>query len=154
MLLLAASYYFYMSWKAEYVILILFSTTIDFFLARRMGQLDTQAERRPYLILSLCSNMSILFAFKYFNFFNDSARAFFDSINIFYNVPAFDVLLPVGISFYTFQTASYSIDVFRGVKKPETHFGIFALYISFFPAARRWPNRALNAFITTIPSAI
>ena len=132
-LLLAASYYFYACWKAEYLVLIIASTLIDYAAGLRMGKHATRKGRRPYLILSLCSNLGILFAFKYFNFFNDSARALFDQFNLFYDVPAFDVLLPVGISFYTFQTLAYSIDVYRGKQQPERHLGIFALYVSFFP---------------------
>lgn len=131
MLLLAASYYFYMCWKAEYAILILASTIVDYWAALRMQKY--RSNRRFYLGISLLSNLGMLFGFKYFNFFNESARAAFDQFNIFYNVPAFDVLLPVGISFYTFQTLSYTIDVYRGKQEAERHFGIFALYVSFFP---------------------
>lgn len=133
MLLLAASYYFYMSWKPEYALLIMFSTVIDYFAGIQMGKTETRAKRRKYLILSLCTNLGLLFAFKYFNFFSDSVRVALNQFNIFYDSPTFNLLLPVGISFYTFQTLSYSIDVYRGRQKPETHFGIFALYVSFFP---------------------
>lgn len=144
-LLLAASYYFYMSWKAEYIFLILLSTGIDYWAGLQMGKRAERTARRPFLILSLCSNLGILFAFKYFNFFNDSTRALFDGLNIFYDVPAFNVLLPVGISFYTFQTLSYSIDVFRGRQEPERHLGIFALYVAFFPQLVAGPiERSLN----------
>jgi len=132
-LLLAASYYFYAAWKLEYVLLLLISTTVDYFAGLRMGQLAQRSRRTKYLLLSLATNLGLLFAFKYFNFFNDSLRDLFDVFNIFYDVPAFDVLLPVGISFYTFQTLSYTIDVYRGKMQPERHFGIFALYVSFFP---------------------
>ena len=131
--LLLASYYFYMSWKAEYLILILVSTGIDYFAALRMSAVSEKSKKKKYLFMSLLSNLGILFGFKYFNFFSDSLRAVFDQFNIFYDVPAFDVLLPVGISFYTFQTLSYSIDVYRGDKEPEKHLGKFALYVAFFP---------------------
>jgi alginate O-acetyltransferase complex protein AlgI len=132
-LLLGASYYFYMCWKPEYVLLIIASTLIDYYAGIRMGKIAQKKKRKIYLILSLVTNIGLLFSFKYFNFFNDSARSFFDGINIFYGVPALDILLPIGISFYTFQTLSYSIDVYRGTRKPETHVGIFAVYVSFFP---------------------
>jgi len=132
-LLLAASYYFYMCWKAEYVVLILVSTLIDYWAALRMGKTDKKPGRRKYLILSLVANLGLLFSFKYFNFFNESFRSLCDSVNIFYGVSTLDVLLPVGISFYTFQTLSYTIDVYRGARQPERHFGIFAVYVSFFP---------------------
>lgn len=132
-LLLAGSYYFYMSWKAEYIILIIVSTIIDYWAGIMMGKRPEKKKRKKYLILSLISNLGILFSFKYFNFFSESVTGFLNSINIFYDSPVFNVLLPVGISFYTFQTLSYSIDIYRGKKEPEKHFGIFALYVSFFP---------------------
>ncbi|MBI4558138.1 MAG: MBOAT family protein [Candidatus Hydrogenedentes bacterium] len=132
-MLLVASYYFYMCWRAEYALLILFSTTIDYFVGRMMGRIAVQSKRRNWLALSLVTNFGLLFGFKYFNFFNDSFRELFNRFNLFYDVPAFQVLLPVGISFYTFQAVSYTVDVYRGVKEPEPHFGIFALYVAFFP---------------------
>ena len=133
MLLLVASYYFYMCWKAEYLLLILVSTSIDYFAAIQMSKQTVQSKRKLYLILSLFVNLGLLFGFKYFNFFNDSLRTIFDQFNVFYDVPLFKVLLPVGISFYTFQTLSYTIDVYRKKRKPEKHLGIFALYVAFFP---------------------
>lgn len=133
MLLLVASYYFYMCWKAEYLLLILVSTVVDYFVAIQMSKQTVQSKRKLYLILSLVVNLGLLFGFKYFNFFNDSLRTVFDHFNIFYNVRAFKVLLPVGISFYTFQTLSYTIDVYRKKREPEKHLGIFALYVAFFP---------------------
>jgi alginate O-acetyltransferase complex protein AlgI len=132
-LLLTASYYFYMCWKAEYAVLLLVSTVVDYWAALRMGRSDHRRGRRKYLIVSLISNLGLLFSFKYLNFFNESSRTLFDSLNIFYGVPTFDILLPIGISFYTFQTLSYTIDVYRGDRSPERHFGIFAVYVSFFP---------------------
>lgn len=132
-LLLSASYYFYACWKAEYLLLIIFSTTIDYWAGLRMGRFETKEKRRPYLLFSLITNLGTLFAFKYFNFFNESTRALFNQFNLLFDVPAFNVLLPVGISFYTFQTLAYSIDVYRGIQKPERHLGIFALYVTFFP---------------------
>jgi D-alanyl-lipoteichoic acid acyltransferase DltB (MBOAT superfamily) len=98
-----------------------------------MGRTATKKKRRKFLILSLMTNLGLLFAFKYFNFFSDSAREFFNQFNIFYDMPVFNVLLPVGISFYTFQTLSYTIDIYMGKRGAERHFGIFALYVSFFP---------------------
>ncbi len=132
-LLLAASYYFYMVWRVEYIFLILFSTLIDYWAGLQMGRRDTRRKRLPFLLMSLCSNLGLLGFFKYYYFVNDSIRwslALFDSG---YNYPVFDLLLPVGISFYTFQTLSYSIEVYWGTQKPEKHLGNFALYVSFFP---------------------
>ncbi len=132
-LLLCASYYFYMCWRVDYIVLIITSTLIDYFVGIQMGKAKSKAKRKKYLIISLFTNLGLLFSFKYFNFFNDSLRYIFNRYNIFYDVPAFKVLLPVGISFYTFQTLSYSIDVYRGLQKPEKRLGVFALYVAFFP---------------------
>ena len=132
-LLLAASYYFYMCWKIEYIFLIVASTLIDYYCGLQMEIRSEKSKRKKFLYLSLFVNLGILFAFKYFNFFNDSLRELFNSLNRMYEVPFFDVLLPVGISFYTFQTLSYSIDVYRGEKKAEKHLGYFALYVTYFP---------------------
>lgn len=132
-LLLAASYYFYMCWKPEYIVLILASTVIDYFSAKGIARSADKLHKKLYLSLSMATNLGILFFFKYFSFLNENARAVFDSLNIFYGVPMYDILLPVGISFYTFQTMSYTIDVYRGTTKVEHHFGKFAVFVSFFP---------------------
>ncbi len=132
-MLLAASYYFYMSWKVEYVFLIVFSTLIDYISGRQMDKLRDRKLRRMLLILSLISHLGLLFAFKYFNFVGSNVNLLFQKFNIFSEIPLMNVLLPVGISFYTFQTLSYSIDVYYGRQKAEKHFGYFALYVSFFP---------------------
>lgn len=131
--LLLASYYFYMSWNPAYIVLILISTLVDYFAAIKMSEQDNINKRKIYLFFSLFANLGLLFIFKYFNFFNDSVRLLFQSLGVNYGVPSLSLLLPVGISFYTFQTLSYTIDVYRGVTKPERHFGIFAVYVSFFP---------------------
>ena len=131
--LLLASYYFYMSWKPEYAFLIVASTAIDYYSGMRMSAIADKKKRKPFLMLSIFTNLGLLLLFKYFNFFNESTRAVFDSFNIFYNVPEFNLFLPVGISFYTFQTLSYSIDIYRGNSKAEKHFGTFALFVSYWP---------------------
>ncbi len=132
-MLLAASYYFYMCWKVEYILLIILSTVVDYIASRRMATLEDNGQRKRWLYLSLFTNLGILFGFKYFNFVGDNINALFDRFNVFYDVPAFEYLLPVGISFYTFQTLSYTIDVYQRKIEPEKHFGLFALYVSFFP---------------------
>lgn len=145
LLLLCASYYFYMSWKAEYGILLIISTLITYSSGLMMGKTSDESKRKKYLLLSLFGNLGLLFAFKYVNFFNDSIRTVLNSVNIFFSVPAFDILLPVGISFYIFKSLSYSLDVYRGVIEPEKHPGIFALYVSFFPQLLAGPiERAGN----------
>jgi alginate O-acetyltransferase complex protein AlgI len=133
--LLLASYYFYASWKPAYTIILMVSTLVDYFSSRAMGKFgdEEKNKRKPYLFISLLSNLSILLLFKYYNFFNDSAAGVASALNMTYAMPAFQLLLPMGISFYTFQTMSYSIDVYHGRIKPERHLGIFALFVTFFP---------------------
>lgn len=132
-LLLISSYYFYMSWKAEYILLIMFSTLVDYYLGLRIHYSETQRTKKLFLILSIILNIGLLFAFKYFNFFSDSIREILQIFSIQLNPITLKVLLPIGISFYTFQSLSYTIDIYREKIKPTRHLGIFALYISFFP---------------------
>lgn len=144
-LLLVASYYFYMAWKPVYILLIVLSTIIDYYCGLKMGSLTEKKQRRPYLYISLISNLGILFSFKYFGFFNNSLQDLFAVFDIAYHGPTFELLLPMGISFYTFQTLSYSVDIYHGNLKPEKHFGIFALFVSFFPQLVAGPiERASN----------
>ena len=127
-LLLSASYFFYMYWKWEYIILIILSTLVDYYSGIQMSKKDNKKERLPYLLLSLVFNLGLLFTFKYLDFFTDSINAIAQT-----DIPEAQLLLPMGISFYTFQTLSYSINIYRGIDKCETHLGKFALYVSFFP---------------------
>lgn len=149
-LLLIASYYFYMCWKVEYVVLIIISTLIDYYVAKRMCKIQIQSKKKKWLYASIISNLGILFGFKYFDFLNENIQILFNNFNIFYNLPAFELLLPVGISFYTFQTLSYTIDVYNGKIKAQKHLGIFAVFVSFFPQLVAGPiersNRLLPQF--------
>lgn len=135
LLLLVASYTFYMFWRVDYALILIFSTIVDYICGRMMGRVPEgmQEKRKPWLWLSLLSNLGILFAFKYFNFFSSAAEDLALLLDMEYASPVFEFLLPMGISFYTFQTMSYSIDVYYGRIAPEKHFGVFALFVSFFP---------------------
>ena len=132
LLLLAGSYFFYMSWEPAYVVLILTTTLVAYWAGLRMGQTEDQARRRFYVKTSVIVSLGILFLFKYFIFFNGSLRDLWGWFGFEYPVGDLDVLLPVGISFYTFQTLSYTIDVYRGRVPVEKSAGRFALYVSFF----------------------
>lgn len=144
-LLLAASYYFYMSWRWEYIFIIVFSTGIDYFCGLQMMKQPTKKRRKPYLWLSLLSNLGILFTFKYYNFFATEVDKLAEALNIAYASPTLQWLLPMGISFYTFQTMSYSIDIYNDRIKAEKHLGIFALFVTFFPQLVAGPiERASN----------
>ncbi len=133
MLLLAASYYFYMCWKVEYVVLIIASTLVDYFVGLALARTKNLAKRRVLLASSVVTNLGILFTFKYWNFFGDSLDWLCDSLSLGVHLPGLELLLPVGISFYTFQSMSYTIDVYCGKTEPERHLGIFAVYVAFFP---------------------
>jgi alginate O-acetyltransferase complex protein AlgI len=154
-LLLVACYYFYACWKLEYVFLLGFVTLVDYLVAIRIGNTENKHHRNIYLWIGAVTNLGMLFLFKYFNFFNETARAIFNAFNIFYNVPTFQLLLPVGISFYTFQALGYMIDVYKQKRPPERHLGIFALYVSFFPQLLSGPieraHRLLPQFYARPP---
>jgi len=132
-LLLLASYVFYMAWRVEYIFLIIFSTLIDYYCSLKMETKETKKEKKKFLFLSLFSNLGLLFFFKYCNFFFDSINRLNSNIGLSTEIPMLNYLLPVGISFYTFQTLSYTLDVYYGRQKVEKHLGYFALYVSYFP---------------------
>ena len=131
--LLISSYLFYSAWYWEYAGLIALSTLTDWILVRFMVGARTNAGRKLCLILSLVVNLGLLSFFKYFNFFSDAVH---DALFVFgmdLSLLRHDLLLPVGISFYTFQTLSYTIDVYRRKLEPETSLLKFAVFVSFFP---------------------
>jgi alginate O-acetyltransferase complex protein AlgI len=129
--LLAASYYFYAYWDARFCLLLLTSTLIDFFAAKQIDRATRAASRRGWLCVSLVANLGVLGFFKYFNFFIESAASLVSSWG--WNPQTLNVILPVGISFYTFQTLSYTIDVYRGRIARTNSLLDFALYVAFFP---------------------
>jgi len=131
--LLLASYLFYAAWNPPFVLLIILSTVIDWFVAQAMGRTHRLGRRRVLLLISLTTNLGLLSLFKYGEFLADNAARFLQTIGVHYVPPEFDIILPVGISFYTFQTLSYTIDVYRGQLKPWPSFLDFALYVTFFP---------------------
>lgn len=134
MFLLVASYYFYMNWEPVYALLILLSTFTTFVCSLWVEKYhEYRCRKKLFLVANLVINLGILFLFKYFNFINESIFAVLDALGLRWNVPNLQLLLPVGISFYTFQAIGYSIDVYRGTIKAEKNFGIYALFVSFFP---------------------
>ena len=133
LLLLVASYAFYMAWEPAYGLLIGLSTTVDYTVARRLHVASRTTVRRAWLMVSLCLNLGLLFSFKYYNLVNDTFASLAAALGFDWPAPRSSLLLPVGISFYTFQTLSYTIDVYRGRHPPEGHFGVFALFVAYFP---------------------
>jgi len=131
--LLLASYFFYGSWDWRFLALILFTTAVDYWIAHRIHRSDDPDERRRALLVSVCVNLGVLGFFKYFNFFIDSAAALLEAAGLHASLPALQIILPVGISFYTFQSMSYVIDVYRRDTVPAQTFVLYALYVSYFP---------------------
>ena len=132
-LLLVASYYFYMSWNVKYVAIIVFITVISYAAALLLEKtVDEKDKRLIVTVASICC-LSVLFFFKYFNFTTTSFSRLLSLFTINLSPITLDVLLPVGISFYTFQTLSYVIDVYRGSVHAERNLIIYATFISFFP---------------------
>lgn len=132
-LLLVASYYFYMSWNPKYVFLILFTTVLSYSAGRFLELADSCKKKKGILAGTIVACLGVLFVFKYFNFVSNSVADFLSLFTISIHPVTLKFLLPVGISFYTFQTLSYVIDVYKGNIKAEHHFGYYATFISFFP---------------------
>lgn len=131
--LLVASYVFYAAWDARFLALIVVSTGIDFIAARQMHASTNQAVRMRWLVVSIVANLGMLAIFKYCNFFVDSAIDLATAFGCTVNERSFELILPVGISFFTFQTMSYTIDVYRGQLEPIDAPFDFALFVAFFP---------------------
>lgn len=132
-MLLIASYFFYGYWDYRYLSLIIISTIVDYFVATGIHNSSDQTRKKHLLIISICVNLGMLGFFKYYNFFTTEMTELLNIIGIPYSMPVLEIILPVGISFYTFQTMSYTIDVYRKKTVPTHQFFDFALYVSFFP---------------------
>jgi alginate O-acetyltransferase complex protein AlgI len=130
--LLGASCYFYMAFIPVYIFILFFLIAVDY-VAGMLIEDSTGARRRSWLIMSLIANIGMLAVFKYFNFLNANARAIAEVFHWPYGMPALSLILPIGLSFHTFQAMSYTIEVYRGRQKAERHLGIYALYVMFFP---------------------
>lgn len=131
--ILISSYYFYMSWDIRYIVLILFITVCSYFGAIAIEKVSNDAIKRMFLYVVVAMLIGLLVVFKYLNFVLDAMRNFFSVFHVFLHPLNLTILLPVGISFYTFQAISYIIDVYQNKIKAEYHFGKYAAFISFFP---------------------
>ncbi len=158
--LLLGSYYFYMAHEFELVILLFISTCVDYFCGLRMPT-ASKKNKIFYLLLSIFVNLGILFSFKYLSFFTSSIQGLLGFFGIVIseteNLGSYNfnqILIPVGISFYTFQTLSYTIDIYRGKIEPEKHFGVFALYVSFFPQLVAGPIERASRLIPQLKKKV
>lgn len=156
-LLVLASYVFYGWWDVRFLSLIVISTFVDFVCGRRIHLAADRAPRRRWLWLSLCVNLGILGFFKYWGFFVDSASSFLVTIGADAGLTTLGIVLPVGISFYTFQTISYTVDIYRRELEPEPSLLRFALFVSFFPQLVAGPierARRLLPQLRTFPDRV
>ncbi|MDZ4258969.1 MAG: MBOAT family O-acyltransferase [Gemmatimonadales bacterium] len=131
--LLVASYLFYAAWSPPFVILLWLSTGIDWFVARAIAREDRTGQRRALLAISMLANLGLLGYFKYGGFLMDNWAALMSSVGVTWSAPGWSIVLPVGISFYTFQTMAYSLDVYLRRAEPTRSFLDFALFVTFFP---------------------
>lgn len=144
-LLLVGSYLFYIVGNGNYIFILIFSTITDYWIARQLVKTDHISRRKLLLSISLFLNLSVLFFFKYYNFFIGEVSTWANTLNIDFAPSTLSVILPIGISFYTFQALSYTIDVYRGDIQPEDNLGIISTFIVFFPQLVAGPiERASN----------
>ena len=132
-LLLVASYIFYGAWNPPFALLLFATTALDFYLAARIAAAATPRTRRGWLVASLVSNLSMLGFFKYGNFLLENTKLLLAQMGIDYQPPHLNLFLPIGISFYTFHSLSYTLDVYRGATAPTRSLRDFVLAVSFFP---------------------
>jgi alginate O-acetyltransferase complex protein AlgI len=143
--LLIGSYLFYGYWDWRFSFLLLISTVVDFVIGQKLQRSSDQKQRKLLIFLSIAVNLGILVFFKYFNFFVDSAVSVLAAIGFEPHMSVLRIILPIGISFYTFKTMTYTIDVYRGKLIPTADFVDYALFTSFFPQILAGPiERASN----------
>lgn len=131
-LLLVSSCYFYMSFVPIYILILAFTIGVVYFVVKFMENAEGK-KRKRLLVTALLANIGVLAFFKYYNFLNDNLTGMLYGVGFENPIPNLSIILPIGLSFFTFQAMSYSIEVYREKQKPEKHFGIFALYVMFYP---------------------
>ncbi len=132
-ILLISSYIFYCFWDWRFTALLLILTFSNYFLTRKMSNVESIQAKKYLLVLCLTQNLLVLFVFKYFNFFTEGAEKLFNYAGLKFDFPTAEILLPLGLSFFIFQTSSYIVDVYRGTIAPEKSFVNFATFVVYFP---------------------
>jgi alginate O-acetyltransferase complex protein AlgI len=145
--LLVTSYLFYAAWDPVFIVLVWLSTIVDWTAAKWIADAPSQRRKRALLVASVIVNIGVLAYFKYGNFLRENAIAALHAIGVDYQPAPFDIVLPIGISFYTFHTLSYTLDVYLGRTKPWVGFLDFALYVTFFPALVAGPILRASQFL-------
>ena len=149
-LLLIASYCFYCFWDYRFLVLILISTTVDFWAARQIAATEVEGKRRGYLLLSIVTNLTILGFFKYFNFLLDSAAELLEFLGLDPIRWHLNIVVPIGISFYTFKTLSYTIGVYGRELMPTHRWVDYAAFVAFFPQLLSGPIDRASALLPQI----
>jgi len=152
LLLAVASYFFYGCWDWRFLSLLWISTVLDFICGLGIARTESARRRRAFLLASVMGNLGILASFKYFNFFLDSLAPLLDALHLWAARPSLNIILPVGISFYTFQTMSYTIDVYRGRIRPTRNFLSFLVYVAYFPQLVAGPIERAGNLLPQIES--
>jgi len=152
-LLVVASYIFYGAWNPPFAALLFSTTAMDFWLGSRIAKANGRHSRRMWLVGSVCMNLSMLGFFKYGNFLLQNFQWLLAQIGIIYQPPHLDILLPVGISFYTFHSLSYTLDIYRGVLQPTKSLRDFILAVSFFPQLVAGPIVRAGDFLPQLVTA-
>jgi len=152
-LLLVASYIFYGAWNPPFAVLLFSTTAMDFYLGRRIAQEKRPGPRKVWLVISVAVNLSMLGFFKYGNFLLENFQWLLARGGINYQPPHLDVFLPIGISFYTFHSLSYTLDIYRGVMGPTRSLRDFALAVSFFPQLVAGPIVRAGDFLPQLEAA-
>jgi len=132
-LLLAASCFFYMFFKPEYILILIFTIVIDYFAGIYLEKIENPSKKKMFLIASIVANVGVLAVFKYYNFINSNITGIAHMFGFSNHIPYLKMILPIGLSFHTFQAMSYTVEVYRGNQKAERHFGIYSLYVMFYP---------------------
>ncbi|HQQ96786.1 MAG TPA: MBOAT family O-acyltransferase [Cyclobacteriaceae bacterium] len=132
-LLLAASCFFYMFFRPVYILILLLTIVIDYYAGIWISKEPDKRKRKYLLLLSICANVGVLVVFKYYDFIAENLNQLLGIVGHDASIPFLHILLPIGLSFHTFQAMSYTIEVYRGHQAPERHFGIYALYVMFYP---------------------
>jgi alginate O-acetyltransferase complex protein AlgI len=132
-MLLTASCIFYMFFVPVYILILVLTIVIDYFAGIWIEDSPSPRRKKIFLVVSIVSVCTTLFLFKYFNFFNANLAAIARALHWNYSIEALRIALPIGLSFHTFQSLSYVVEVYRGKQKAERHFGIYALYVMYFP---------------------
>src|ERR1044071_4486183 len=152
-LLVVASYIFYGAWNPPFAALLFSTTAMDFWLGARIARAKGRHSRRLWLVASVCMNLSMLGFFKYGNFLLENFKWLMAQIGVMYQPPHLDILLPVGISFYTFHSLSYTLDIYRGVLQPTKSLRDFVLAVSFFPQLVAGPIVRAGDFLPQLVTA-